>query len=81
MSLHVKLFDIDYPLTFEESKLRQIKAHALIYLRLIKKVLFTDLTPNVVLMLFTSFSLCQHVLHCIGESKSHLLIMCVSMES
>ena len=51
------------------------------YVLLIKKVLFTDLTPNVVLMLFTSFSLCQHVLHCIGESKSHLLIMCVSMES
>ena len=33
MSLHVKLLDIDYPLTFEESKLRQIEAHALIYLR------------------------------------------------
>ena len=32
MSLHVQLLDIDYPLTFEESKLRQIGAHALIYL-------------------------------------------------
>ena len=34
MSLHLKLLDIDHPLTFEESKLRQIEAHALIYLRL-----------------------------------------------
>ena len=33
MSLHLKLLDIDHPLTFEESKLRQIEAHALIYLR------------------------------------------------
>ena len=33
MSLHLKLLDIDHPLTFEESKLRQIESHALIYLR------------------------------------------------
>ena len=32
MSLHLKFLDIDHPLTFEESKLRQIEAHALIYL-------------------------------------------------
>ena len=32
MSLHLKLLDIDHPLSFEESKLRQIDAHALIYL-------------------------------------------------
>ena len=32
MSLHLKLLDVDHPLTFEESKLRQIEAHALIYL-------------------------------------------------
>ena len=32
MSLQLKLLDIDHPLTFEESKLRQIEAHALIYL-------------------------------------------------
>ena len=32
MSLHLKLLDIDHSLTFEESKLRQIEAHALIYL-------------------------------------------------
>ena len=32
MSLHLKLLDIDHPLTFEESKLRQIEAHDLIYL-------------------------------------------------
>ena len=32
MSLHLKLLDIDHTLTFEESKLRQIEAHALIYL-------------------------------------------------
>ena len=32
MSLHQKLLDIDHPLTFGESKLRQIEAHALIYL-------------------------------------------------
>ena len=32
MSLHLKLLDIDHPLTFEESKLRPIEAHALIYL-------------------------------------------------
>ena len=32
MSLHLKLLDIDHPLTFEESKLRKIEAHALIYL-------------------------------------------------
>ena len=32
MSLHLQLLDIDHPLTFEESKLRQIEAHALIYL-------------------------------------------------
>ena len=31
-SLHLKLLDIDHPLTFKESKLRQIEAHALIYL-------------------------------------------------
>ena len=33
MYLHLKLLDIDHPLTFEESKLRQIEAHHLIYLR------------------------------------------------
>ena len=33
MSLHLKLLDIEHPLTLEESKLRQIEAHALIYLR------------------------------------------------
>ena len=33
MSLHLKLLDIDHPLTFEKNKLRQIEAHALIYLR------------------------------------------------
>ena len=33
MYLHLKLLDIDHPLTFEESKLRQIEAHPLIYLR------------------------------------------------
>ena len=32
MSLHLKLLDIDHPLSSEESKLRQIEAHALIYL-------------------------------------------------
>ena len=32
MSLHLKLLGIDHPLTFEESKLRQMEAHALIYL-------------------------------------------------
>ena len=32
MSLDLKLLDIDHPLTFEESKLRQIEAHSLIYL-------------------------------------------------
>ena len=32
MSLHLKLLDIDHPLNFEENKLRQIEAHALIYL-------------------------------------------------
>ena len=32
MSLHLKLLDIDHPLTFEKIKLRQIEAHALIYL-------------------------------------------------
>ena len=35
MSLHLKLLDIDHPLTFEESKLRQTEAHALIYLSMI----------------------------------------------
>ena len=33
MSLHLKLLDIDHLLNFEKSKLRQIEAHALIYLR------------------------------------------------
>ena len=51
------------------------------YALLIKKVLFIGLTIDVLLMFFTSFSLCQHVLHCIGESKSHFLIMSVNMES
>ena len=32
MCLHLKLLDIDHPLTFEVCKLRQIEAHALIYL-------------------------------------------------
>ena len=32
MSLHLKLLDIDHLLTFEESKLMQIEAQALIYL-------------------------------------------------
>ena len=32
MCLHLKLLDIDHPLTFEVSKLRQIETHALIYL-------------------------------------------------
>ena len=32
LCLHLKLLDIDHPLTFEVSELRQIEAHALIYL-------------------------------------------------
>ena len=32
MTLHLKLLDIDHPLSFEERKLRQIEAHALSYL-------------------------------------------------
>ena len=32
MCLHLKLLDIDHSLTFEVCKLRQIEAHALIYL-------------------------------------------------
>ena len=32
MCLHLKLLDIDHPLTFEVGNLRQIEAHALIYL-------------------------------------------------
>ena len=32
MCLHLKLLDVDHPLTFKVSKLRQIEAHALIYL-------------------------------------------------
>ena len=36
MSLHLKLLDIDHPLTFEESKLRQIEAHSLIYLSILE---------------------------------------------
>ena len=43
MSLHLKLLDIEDSLTFEESKLRQIEAHALIYLRKSKMIpLVTD---------------------------------------
>ena len=34
LSLHLKLLDIDHPLTFEESEFRQIEAHALICLRM-----------------------------------------------
>ena len=40
MSLHLKLLDIDHPLTFEESKLRQIEAHALIYLSTLLNIAF-----------------------------------------
>ena len=32
MCLHLKLLDIDHPLTFEVRKLRQIETHALTYL-------------------------------------------------
>ena len=32
MSFHLKLLDTNHPLIFEKSKLRQIEAHALIYL-------------------------------------------------
>ena len=32
MCLHLKLLDVDHPLTSEVSKFRQIQAHALIYL-------------------------------------------------
>ena len=54
MSLHLKLLDIDHPLTFEESNLRQIEAHALIYLSVfnlmidvhIMVVLATQTTTN-----------------------------------
>ena len=54
MSLHVKLLDIDYPLTFEESKLRQIEAHALIYLSF--RFIFME-NGNVNLYHMTKFSL------------------------
>ena len=37
MSLHLKLLDIYHSLTFEGSKLRQMEAHALIYLSAITK--------------------------------------------
>ena len=32
MSFHLELLDTNHPLIFEKSKLRQIEAHALIYL-------------------------------------------------
>ena len=32
MCLHLKLLDLEHPLSFDVSKLRQIEAHALIYL-------------------------------------------------
>ena len=32
LCLHLKLLDIDHPLTFEVCKLGQIEAHALVYL-------------------------------------------------
>ena len=46
MCLHLKLLDIDHPLTFEASKLRQIEAHALIYLSHYKG-LVSSANPNV----------------------------------
>ena len=46
MSLHLKLLDIDYPLTFEVSKLRQIEAHALIYLSLFQSKARADLSKS-----------------------------------
>ena len=42
MSLHLKLLDIDHPLTFEPSKLRQIEARALIYLSCGVFTIYTD---------------------------------------
>ena len=39
MCLHLKLLDIDNPLIFEVSKLRQIEAHAVIYLRRYKALI------------------------------------------
>ena len=58
------ILDIDHPLTFEVSKLRQIEAHALIYLsspclipspQAVVHMFYTDRIPNVVLLeLFAS---------------------------
>ena len=46
MSLHLKLLDIDHPLTFVESKLRQIEAHALIYLSMISFLLLNKVSTK-----------------------------------
>ena len=50
MSLHLKLLDIDHPLTLEESKLTQIEAHSLIYLSFLQRVKrYFPLFQNVIL--------------------------------
>ena len=47
MSLHLKLLDIYHPLSFEESKLRQIEAHALTYLSTLLNISFFFNQPMV----------------------------------
>ena len=51
ISLHLKLLDIDHPLTCEESKLRQVEAYASIYLRTTKEfwidVQYQDIEDNI----------------------------------
>ena len=63
MSLHLKLLDIDHPLTFEESKLRQIQAHALIYLSI------QCLLPTVTLAILCTPNTC------IMQNRAKVLIM------
>ena len=62
MALHLKLLDVDHPLTFEESKLRQIEAHALIYLSY-RIVHFTGSRDHK-LYQFPPFAVDDHGFHC-----------------
>ena len=81
MRLHLKLLDVDYPLTFEVSKLRQIKTDALIYLstkttkilsKTISKSIILEKTVRSVCHQLGSYELNKISLSCFDD-KRHIL--------
>ena len=69
MCLHLKLLDVDHPLTFEVRKLRKIEAHALIYL---SSCTFPSRTPRAKCMVAWNLVRCDFFVSTILRNNTQL---------